>query len=81
MALLRRSGANWPTASCRYRKGDISSVDEHRNAILEEWEKLEFEEVVDEEGRTWKGINFYVRQWKRVCEEVIAQDGFDTKYM
>lgn len=65
----------------RYRKGDISSVDEHRNAILEEWEKLEFEEVVDEEGRTWKGINFYVRQWKRVCEEVIAQDGFDTKYM
>ena len=64
----------------RWRAGDIKTRKDHIRVIKEEWDGLEFEEVV-RDGRTWKGINWYVDNWNKVLEEVIKQKGWDTKYM
>lgn len=64
----------------RAKRGEINSREEHLEAILDEWDKIEFEPAV-RDGRNWIGINGYVAKWGQVCREVVAEDGFDTKYM
>ena len=64
----------------RAKRGEINSREQHLEAILDEWDKIEFEPAV-RDGRNWIGINGYVAKWGQVCREVVAEDGFDTKYM
>ena len=65
----------------RWKKGEVKTRSDHIRVVKEEWDQLEFEEVV-RDGRTWKGINWYVDNWnEKVLKEVIKQKGWDTKYM
>ena len=64
----------------RAMKGEIHSREDHIRVIQEEWKQLEYGEVV-RDGRTWKGINWWVDKWGDIMREVQKQDGWDTKYM
>ena len=52
-----------------------------QRVIEEEWEALEFEETIRPCGRRWIGINALCRIFPCVCDEVIEQEGWDTRHV
>jgi len=63
------------------RGDEIHCWKDMKRVIEEEWAKLEFEPVTRPCGRHWIGINAWCRQFQDVCEEVVAENGWDTRYM
>ena len=61
------------------RAAEIKCDADMRRVIREEWDMLAFDG--SQEALGWKGINYWADKLGDVCDEVIEQDGFDTKYM
>ena len=73
----------WREISVRIyeRRGEISSMDDHKRIITEEWDQLEFEPA-ERNGRRWVGINALCTElFPKVLDEVIHKKGWNTRYM
>ena len=62
------------------RAPEISSHEDMRRVIKEEWDGLEFEETEKPWGK-WMGINWWCKKQKDILQAVVDNDGWDTKYM
>ena len=63
------------------RHREIKSEDDMRKVVLEEWDRLAFDDSQVGETPSWPGINYYVDLFAVVCSEVIEENGFDTHFM
>ena len=61
------------------RAAEIKCDADMRRVIREEWDMLAFDG--SQEALGWKGINYWADKLGDVCDEVVQQGGFDTKYM
>jgi hypothetical protein len=60
---------------------EITNDASMKRVIIEEWEGLEFGPTTRPCGRTWIGINALCRMFPKVCKDVVAKGGWDSKYM
>ena len=67
-------------ARVKRRCGEIKNTADMNRVIQEEWERLAFDDSQYEEDG-WIGINGYVDKWKDILEEVVKEDGWDTRWM
>jgi hypothetical protein len=58
------------------RADEIKSERDMERVVREEWDNLEFEP-----SERWCGINYLVTRTQKVLQAVIAEHGFDTRYM
>jgi len=63
------------------RRAEITNDASMKRVIIEEWEGLEFGPTTRPCGRTWIGINALCRMFPKVCKDVVAKGGWDSKYM
>jgi len=67
-------------ARVKRRAGEIKNEADFERVIMEEWDRLAFDDSQYEEDG-WIGINGYVDKWKTILEEVVEADGWDTRWM
>ena len=63
------------------RRSEITSDKLMKAVLLEEWNALEFTPTVRKCGRKWPGINALCLMLPKVCTDVVANEGWDSKYM
>ena len=61
------------------RAAEIRGEADMKRVILEEWDALAFDNSQERLG--WKGINYWADKFKELCEAVVEERGFDSKYM